>query len=78
MWRKISSENSRSFTAPEAMKLRISVPPKTGNASSHSVVAIRLYCAIRSQTSQNPPIPDAKTSHSASTPVSHEKRRKCA
>ena len=78
MCRKISSEKNRSFTAPGAMKLRISAPPKTGSASSHSVVAIRLYCASRSQTSQKPPMPDANTSHSASTPVSHENQRKCA
>ena len=78
MWRNIRSENRRSLTAPSAMKLRASAPPKTGSASSHSAVAIRLYWAIASQTSQKPPMPDAKRSQSAATPVSHEKRRKCA
>ena len=74
MCRKISSEKSRSLTAPSAMKLRISAPSNSGSASSHSVVAIRLYCASRSHTSQKPPMPDANTSHSATTPVSHENR----
>ena len=78
MCRKISSENRRSLTAPAAMKLRISAPSNTGSASSHSVVAIRLYCASRSHTSQKPPMPEAKSSHSATTPVVHENRRKCA
>ena len=78
MCRNTSSEKKRSLTASAAMKLRTSAPPKNGSTSSHSAVAVRLYCARRSQTSQKPPMPEANTSHSSATPVSHEKRRKCA
>jgi hypothetical protein len=52
MCRKISSENSRFDTEAPVMKLRASGSPKSGSASSHSVVATRLNCASRSHTSQ--------------------------
>ena len=74
--RKMSSENKRSLTASAAMKLRISAPSNTGSTSSHSAVAIRLYWARRSHTSQKPPMPEAKSSHSATTPVRPRKAAK--
>ncbi len=60
MCRKISSEKKRSLTAPAAMKLRISAPPNTGSASSHSVVATRLYCA---SVPHQPEAADARREH---------------
>ena len=77
MWRKTSSEKKRSESFATTSKLRASAA-EDGNASSHSAVATRLYCARPSQTSQKPPIPDSHTKPSIATPVVHEKRRKCA
>ena len=52
MCTKMRSEKKRSFTWSPAMTLRVRAPSKTGSASSHSVVAVRLHCASWSQASQ--------------------------